>query len=148
MPAIKVFMDTSALLAAIASDKGGAAEILQLAEVGQVEVLVSRQVVTEAERNIRRKLPGGLPFFRKALARILKLVPDPLLERVEECKGIISSPVDAPILAAAMVARVDYLVTLDRKHFINEPTVAEKSGLHIGTPGDFLTWFRGRLMHF
>jgi len=146
MPTIRVFMDTSALLAAIASEKGGAAEILRLAEVGQVEVLVSRQVVTEAERNIRRKLPGGLPFFREALAPILKLVPDPPLEMVEECEGIISSPADAPILAAAMVAQVDYLVTLDRKHFIDDPTVAEKSGLHIGTPGDFLTWFRSKLL--
>jgi predicted nucleic acid-binding protein len=54
-------------------------------------------------------------------------------------------PKDAPILAAAMSLEVDYLVTLNRKHFLDDPEVARKSGLRIGTPGDFLAWFRKRL---
>ncbi|MFN3762764.1 MAG: hypothetical protein ACK4WK_06130 [Anaerolineae bacterium] len=37
---------------------------------------------------------------------------------------------------------MDYLVTLDRRHFLDDPEVSRRSGLRIGTPGDFLTWFR------
>jgi hypothetical protein len=44
-----------------------------------------------------------------------------------------------------MKAKVDYLVTHNRKHFLNDPTVAEKSGLRIGTPGDVLAWLRENL---
>ena len=44
-----------------------------------------------------------------------------------------------------MDAKVDFLVTLNRKHFIDDPGVAMKSGLRIGTPGDALGWVRGQL---
>jgi predicted nucleic acid-binding protein len=41
---------------------------------------------------------------------------------------------DAPIVAAAAKAKVDYLVTWDRKHFVDDPKVTERSGLMILTP--------------
>jgi len=145
MPArYRVFLDTSALLAAVASEVGGAAQILRLAEAGQLEIVVTRQVITEAERNVRRKLPGGLSSFQQALVPLLRLLPDPPPEAVRVCEKMIASA-DAPILAAGMVTQVDYLVTLDRKHFLDDPGVAEKSGLRIGTPGDFLAWLRNRM---
>ncbi len=53
--------------------------------------------------------------------------------------------VDVPIVLAAMQAKVDYLVTLNRKHFIDDPDVALKTGLRIGTPGDALRWVRGQI---
>ncbi len=55
---------------------------------------------------------------------------------------MIFDPGDAPILAAAMKASIDYLVTHNRKHFLDDPNVAERSGLRIGTPGDALAWLR------
>lgn len=57
-------------------------------------------------------------------------------------------PKDAPLLAAAMLAEVDYLVTLNTHHFLDDPEVAYKSGLRIGTPGDFLAWLRQGLEHW
>ncbi|HEY64903.1 MAG TPA: hypothetical protein G4O02_10065 [Caldilineae bacterium] len=51
-----------------------------------------------------------------------------------------------PIIVAAMKARADYLVTLNRRHFIDDPNVATLSGLRIGTPGDALAWVRAQLM--
>jgi hypothetical protein len=49
------------------------------------------------------------------------------------------------ILLSAMQARVDYLVTLNRKHFMDDPGVAQRSGLRIGTPGEALCWVRGQI---
>lgn len=48
---------------------------------------------------------------------------------------------------AAMHARVDFLATLNRKHFLDDPQVAARSGLRIGTPGDALAYIRDRLTH-
>jgi len=45
-----------------------------------------------------------------------------------------------------MKARADYLVTLNRRHFIDDPNVATLSGLRIGAPGDALAWVRAQLM--
>ena len=50
-----------------------------------------------------------------------------------------------PIVVAAMQAGTDYLVTLSRRRFIDDPGVAERSGLRIGTPGEALAWVRERL---
>ncbi len=59
--------------------------------------------------------------------------------------GLISHAADVPILLAAMKAGVDFLVTLNRRHFLDDPEVAARSGLRLGTPGDALAWVRGRL---
>ena len=42
-------------------------------------------------------------------------------------------------MAAAVKARVDFLVTWDRKHFLEVPQVTEKSGLTIVAPDELRT---------
>ena len=44
-----------------------------------------------------------------------------------------------------MLARVDYLTTLNRRHFVDDPNVAVRSGLLISMLGDILAWVRERL---
>jgi hypothetical protein len=51
-------------------------------------------------------------------------------------------PKDAAIIAAAIKAHPDYLATLDRKHLLDPPEVAARSGLTILTPGDVLARIR------
>ena len=71
-------------------------------------------------------------------------IPGPSAADVANAEAIIH-PKDAPILRAAMDAQVDYLVTLNRKHFLGNPEVTRRSGLRIGAPEDFLAWFRQQL---
>ena len=58
---------------------------------------------------------------------------------------LIEDPNDVPILLAAMKAHVDYLASHNRKHFLDDPKVTERSGIKIGTPGDVLAWIRENL---
>jgi len=51
---------------------------------------------------------------------------------------------DAPIIAAAKHAPVDYLVSLDRQHLVEVSEVAQGSGLTIVLPGEFLEEVRRR----
>ena len=44
-----------------------------------------------------------------------------------------------------MQMKVDYLATHNRKHFLDDPKVAEQAGIRIGTPGDVLAWLRDAL---
>ena len=55
---------------------------------------------------------------------------------------IIAHRADVAIVVAAMQVKTDYLVTLNRRHFIDDPAVADRSKLRIGTPGDTLAWAR------
>lgn len=138
---LKVFLDTSALIAGIASSRGAARAVLQLAEIGLIEVFVSKQVIVEADRNIEDKLPEMLSEYRefiKLLAPIL--IDDPHQKDIKKCLTVIN-PDDAPIHAAAMNAEVDFLITWDRKHFIGK-NIHIHSNMKIVTPGEFLKYFR------
>jgi predicted nucleic acid-binding protein len=146
MPEIKLFLDSSALIAGIVSAKGAARALLLLAESGQIAVTISEQVLAETERAIARKVPIALSDFRQAiLASQAQIVRDPSQDEVSAHPNLISHPADIPIVLAAMQAKVDYLVTLNRRHFIDDPEVARRSGLNIGAPGDALGWVRGQL---
>jgi hypothetical protein len=90
-----------------------------------------------------KKAPNNLQDLRTLMKLSnLRIVDNPSPEEVEANLYLIDDPNDVPILLAAMKARVDYLATHNRKHFLDDPRVSERSGLKIGTPGDVLAWLR------
>jgi hypothetical protein len=102
--------------------------------------------VAETERAVARKIPRALPEFRAAIrATGLRIVRDPSPDEIEGYVDIIAHQADVPIVVAAMQSKTDYLVTLNRRHFIDDPAVADRSELRIGTPGDALAWARRTL---
>jgi predicted nucleic acid-binding protein len=66
-------------------------------------------------------------------------VDDPPATAVKKAAALVGRK-DAAILAAAIGEEVDYLVTLDKKHFLKEPTPQDVP-LKICTPADFLKIF-------
>jgi predicted nucleic acid-binding protein len=145
MPETNLFFDSSALFAGVASRTGGARALLLLSEAGLVTISVSEQVIVETEQALARKAPQALAAFRQALRQTgLRIVRDPSRRAVLKHADIIAHAADVPIVVAAMQAEVDFLVTLNRRHFIDDSRVAERSGLRIGTPGDALAWVRAR----
>jgi predicted nucleic acid-binding protein len=146
MPKNDIFFDSSALIAGIVSAAGAARALLLLAEDEKIRLSVSEQVITEVERNIARKIPQALPFSRELILRAkIRILRDPAVEDVLSHLDWISHPADVPILVAASRARVDFLATLNTKHFMSDTEVSRRSGLRIGTPGDALIWVREQL---
>jgi len=138
---LKVFLDTSALIAGVASSRGAARAVLQLAEIGLIEVIVSRQVIVEADRNIEEKLPKMLDDYREFMELLSPvLIDDPRQKEVERFLKVINYD-DAPIFASAVGSGADFLITWDRKHFIGK-NIHIHSNLKIVTPGEFLKYFR------
>jgi predicted nucleic acid-binding protein len=138
---LKVFLDTSALIAGVASSRGAARAVLQLAEIGLIEVIVSRQVIVEADRNIEEKLPKMLDDYREFMELLSPvLIDDPHQKDVERFLKVINYD-DAPILASAVGSGADFLITWDGKHFIGK-NIHIHSNLKIVTPGEFLKYFR------
>ena len=100
----RVFVDANVLIAGADSRSGASHAVLLLGEVGLYQLVVSRQVVVEAERNIRKKLPRALANFAEQLATLnLEIVPDPPLAESARWESIIEAK-DAPIVAAAIGA--------------------------------------------
>lgn len=140
----RVFLDTSALIAGIVSPTGAAREVLRLAEARVIELVVSRQVLVEAERNLASKLPLVLDDYHLLLRRLEPVVvEDPPRAAAQEAARVIHRN-DAPILAAARIAAVDYLVTWNTRDFLTD-RVRDWASFPALTPGEFLRAFRDAL---
>jgi predicted nucleic acid-binding protein len=139
----QLFFDASVLFAGVISAVGAARALLLLSEAGVVAITVSEQVIAETERTLARKAPAAVPFYRETLrASGIRIVKDPPAAEVAAARDMIAHEPDVPILVAAIKVKTGYLVTLNRRHFIEDPEVARRSGLRIGMPGDALAWVR------
>lgn len=136
----RIFVDANVLIAGADSRTGASHAVLLMAEIGLYRLVVSRLVLDEADRNLRKKLPRALPNFARQMAQIeLEIIPPPSDEEVQRWVEVIEAK-DAPILATAVSAQVDRFLTLNSKDFT--PEVAAQSGLQIMSPGEFVQEIR------
>src|SRR3989337_228446 len=105
----RVFLDANVFFSGIAFPKGPPGRILELYAAGEIEVVISRQVLEEVARTIQAKAPRALgPFQRLVAAMPPAVEPEPTKEEVARWAQVIN-PADTPILAAAVRAQPDYL---------------------------------------
>lgn len=130
----RVFFDSSVLIAGLASPDGGSSVLPAMAEMGLITPVISEMVVTEVIRNIEKKLPRCLHQYY----RIFKALPFEIADPTEDCvisaRKLINEK-DAIILAAAMNAKIDFQVTLDR-HFLTADL--PKLPFTVCSPGELL----------
>ncbi len=132
----QIFADSSVLIAGAVSGTGASRAILTLAEIGLFKLLISEQVLEERQRNILKKIPKALPIFREIITNIKpEILANPSTKESSLYYDIIE-PKDAPILAAALKAKVDRILSLNTKDFTRE--VADKTGIIIQTPSEFI----------
>jgi predicted nucleic acid-binding protein len=139
-PKIKVFVDTSVLISGLASLTGASGGVLDLCEAEVIQMVISRQVIVEADRNFSAKLPRLLSRFRQFVRDLKPLMIDgPSPGLVRKAAGVVGRK-DASILAAAQEGQVDYLITLDKKHFLSSRGKKDMEMIVV-TPSEFLRIF-------
>jgi putative PIN family toxin of toxin-antitoxin system len=141
-PVPRLLLDASVWIAAAGSTTGGSAMILDLCGHGHIHSLASRLILLEAERNIRTKLGSEavLRFYREIAALDLEVMETPNSQEIAVQCRIIDRK-DAHVLATAVKGHVDFLLTLDRKHFMSPKVLHTGLPFQIMTPGDFLKFW-------
>lgn len=140
-----LFLDSNVIIAGLASRTGASHAILALAELGLIRLAGCPYILAEVERNLAEKVPEFLPAYHRLMVNLnWQIVEDPRAEDVSAWLDLVPAK-DAPVLAAAVAAAPHRFVTLDADHFIKPSEVAERSGLSICTPGDFLQEVRAIL---
>lgn len=134
-----LFLDANVLFTASLSPEGTSRALVRLSAMKVCRLAASPFAIDEARRNIAVKQPRHLTDLREVLAFV-----DPIADAQPDLLAWAGHHVvakDAPILAAAVGARVDVLVTGDRRHFghlfgrvlhgmrIEPPTVALRTVL-------------------
>ena len=139
---LRVFLDTSALLAGFNSPTGAAGVIAAACFSGDIIAIISPQVIEEAERNVTSKFPMLADAWRSFLLIPPRVAKKPSLRQVRAAYELLPTS-DAPILASAIEASPDALVTWNTKHFLR-PSVVAAVNFPILIPGDFLEQFLRR----
>ncbi len=129
---MRIFLDSNVLFSGLYSGAGAPGLIVDRIAAGDLTLVVSREVLDEVVRVLREKLPDSIGLFRTLLmsARI-EIVASPKDDDVTRWSEFLDIG-DAAVLASAIAAKPDYLVTGDR-HFFS-PQIAMRSGLRIVTP--------------
>lgn len=142
---LRGLLDTNVLISALNSATGASAAVLDLAQKNRLVLITTPYIISETEEVIRRKFSKLQPPFQELKSEpFLVVAKNPTPAAVTRATQMISDPKDTPILAAAIVHRVDYLVTLDRKDFIDDKKVAQKSKIKIVAPATLVELLRTR----
>ena len=113
-----VFVDSSVIFSAVNSPTGGSSKIFTLKNI---KLLTSKVFLTETERNVRNKLNDyHLERFFMLVDKLKILKQLPNNKFIKKAKKIIVEK-DSIILAESYKSKADFLVTLDRKHFLTDP---------------------------
>jgi len=109
---MKLFIDASVWLAAIRNPEGASGTILKLASKGKVFTTWTSFIITEIKNN----LPPNSKF--QAIERLIKpqlitITPKEIFHWVN-----LLPDKDCHVLAGALKAKADYLISLDKKHIL------------------------------
>jgi predicted nucleic acid-binding protein len=129
---MRLFLDTSVLLAACGSDKGASREIFRLASQNQWTLVTTPYAVEEVRRNLSI-FPASVSADWNQLRGGLLLVDDVF---TVDRPAVFAPAKDRPILFSAL-AWADVLLTLDRGDF-ETLLGSDFYGLAILSPGNFL----------
>ena len=131
---MRLFLDTSVLLAAAGSSKGASRFLITEASARSWELVSSDYCAEETRRNLP-KLGHSAPSVWKD-----QIVPHLLLVRASLALDkplVFPKAKDRPVVITALAARSDWLLTLDEGDF-HAKLGREVYGLRIATPGEFL----------
>jgi putative PIN family toxin of toxin-antitoxin system len=135
----RVVLDSSVLISAFLTPRGTAAQLLDAAQRGVFVLCLSREIITETAGKLRSKTKLRTRYgygeeeieeLADALAALAELVTD-----LPELRAVPGDPKDDPIVATAVAAKADYLVTGDRRHLLPLGTYA---GIRIVSPRELL----------
>jgi predicted nucleic acid-binding protein len=129
------FLDSSVFFTAVNSVTGGSAKLFTLKKY---QLVTSQAVLVEVERNVRQKLlPAHLKRFFNLATKLRIINQQPIPKLINQAQKVIVKK-DALILAEAKQAKANFLVTLDRKHFLKPQPRKFVSPQKIVTPKDLL----------
>ena len=136
---LRVFLDTSAILAGLNSPNGATGVILVACFSHDITAVISPQIIEEAERNIELKFPKLATAWASFLLIPPEVTATPSLQEIRRAYKILPTS-DAPILASAFKVQPNVFVTWDIRDFLRD-MVRRAAPFPILLPGEFIRRF-------
>jgi len=135
---VRLFLDSSVLLAAAGSTSGASRLLIIAARREQWTLLTSAYCVREAEHNLPKlSSKAGADWSRRIKPRLSIVGTHLVLDRPLIYRAV----KDRPVVITALSLKSEVLLTLDRDDF-HDLLGSSVYGLPIRTPGEFLKGLR------
>lgn len=131
---LRIFIDSSVLFTAANSAKGHSRDLMLISAARKLTLVLSDFVLEETRRNLALTQSGSTVLERIIREARIEIVSVTGQQVMDAMKWIV--PKDAPILAAAKDAKVDMLVSLDKKHILGHPELESYINAPILTPAE------------
>lgn len=132
----KAVLDTSVMIAGILSPFGGSGKIIEACQRGIILCGVSSSSYTEIERNIEKFPSNTLVKFTELVNKYFKEIR-PSSRLVDSFSQFVD-PDDAHLLAVSKNWKADFLVSLNRKHLVENPQAQKASPAKIVSPKELI----------
>ena len=133
----KLFLDANVIFSAVCSSSGASNFLFQLAKKKKIILLSSFYALNEAKINIGRKLKvEKLILFYELISEFTKI--DNFNHDFDKKYEKFIVGKDIPILVGAGKMGADFLLTLDKKDFMNAKIAKLKLPFTIMSPGEYL----------
>lgn len=135
---MRLFLDTSVLLAAAGSGRGASRFVLKEAVAYRWELLSSDYCEEETRRNLPKVgRSAAIAWKNEIRPRVLFVRASMALDK----PLVFPKAKDRPVVITALAVRADWLLTLDEGDF-HTKLGREVYGLRLATPGEFLLELR------
>ncbi|MDD2764974.1 MAG: PIN domain-containing protein [Opitutaceae bacterium] len=131
---MRVFLDSSVLLAASGSPTGASRAVIALASRRRWTLFSCHYCRTETLRNLPKVGPQATPAFDTEIEGAIRFVKDRV---ASENPLVFPISKDRPVVITALAEKCDVLLTLDRTDFQSQ-LGGQVYGMLIRTPGDWL----------
>ncbi len=135
---VKVFLDSSVLLSASASEKGASRYVIENAKKHRWQLVSSHYCREETFRNLSKLGAAAEEYFGVLICKRIKWVPDTL---TTDKIMLFPKAKDKPVLLSAIAFNCETLLTSDRTDFHGK-LGKQFYGMSIRTPGDWLLELR------
>ena len=137
MPLLSAFLDSSVILSGLASPTGGSGKLLEAGKLKKVRLIANPYVVQEASYHLD-KLKLELDDLENLLSNhVVHLMSDPSKQIIQKFEKITPDSNDAPIIAGSLLSRVDYLISLDKKHILIPRVKRALKPIKVVSPKEF-----------
>lgn len=134
---MRIMVDTNIIISAIRNPNGTPFAAYAKAAQSPYKIVLCDQIVDEVRKVFNRKFPDCIPLIERFFTwALFEIVSTPSQEEVNEKENMIRDVNDRPILRAALMAKVDVLITGD-KDFLESGIKIPK----IVTAADFIKDF-------
>jgi uncharacterized protein len=136
----RAVLDSSVLISAFLTPKRLPSAVLDAAERGAFVLCLSPVILEETRASLLRKTKRIRRYYSYPDERIAAYIEGlaaqaELVSDLPNIRVVPNDPKDDPIVATAVAAKADYLVTGDRAHLL---PIKEYAGVRIVSPREFL----------